>query len=411
MTDRDDRSPAPEEGGDLSALYSRVAGAEPPRDLDAAVLRAARQAGEARQRRKHTAPVRRWPAPVGMAALLLLSGTLYLVLPPALREIGPPATDVAYAPGMPAPVVRAPQSDPLDRVAARERAAAADEPMAPALVGQTVAPAPVASVAESRLQGGDGGSLASFNPDEGAAAPGKVAGRIEAAGATTVFAGGNFARIVSVVDGEVDGFGVALARRLAEGAGIEPEFRVMPWKRALEGARQGWVPVLVGAYYTAERDVFLDYSTEPFAHDRIVLYARRDAPPDWSGDPAQLDSNLRVGRIPAWSYGNALDQWLAARPRHTARRLDLLLGMLIEGRLDIVPAPERNMAPLLANLEAPEGVVALDPPVHGPGLYFAFSRAAGMDWLRVHFDRRFRELRKDGGLAELRARYGLDEPG
>ncbi len=437
MTDPNRRDSAPDEGADLSALYARADSVEPPPHLDELILRTARNAGDVPRSGRRQAPFRRWPAPVGMAALLLLSGTLYLVLPPALREPAPPAGfDAAYLPEASAPVVTvtapADAAQPEQRAreaAARESARSEAEqrilrrPASPAAyppaaepfvtgesVADSVAPTPVAARESEAGAAGDqlasalkGRATAEVMAGPGGEAAGRGAGTVP----PTLFAGDSFVGIISDTGDGIGGFGVELAQRLAEGTGIRPGFKIMPLRRALEGARQGWIPALVGVYYTAERDEFLDYTREPFAHDQIVLFARSGAAPDWTGDPAQLDG-LRVGIIPAWSYGRELDAWLARAERPTARSLDLLLRMLVEGRLDILPAPARDMQPRIEALEDPDQVIALEPAVDGSGLYFAFSRAAGMEWLRAHFDRRFEELRAAGHLDELRARHGLD---
>lgn len=114
----------------LAAAYRAAAGEQPPAHLDAAIRAAARREAGAGPRR--VSPLRAWRVPVSLAAVVMLSVTVVLmvreeggdqldpVLPPRASTQAAPASDAAPSP--PA------QSQPIVREPALPRPSAAESP-------------------------------------------------------------------------------------------------------------------------------------------------------------------------------------------------------------------------------------------------------------------------------------------
>ena len=90
------------EGADLSRVYAATARDEPPAALDGEILAQARRAAENRAR----ASFRHWRRPVAIAATLIVTASLVVLMEseqPQIAMLAPPAGDAALAPAAKAP--------------------------------------------------------------------------------------------------------------------------------------------------------------------------------------------------------------------------------------------------------------------------------------------------------------------
>jgi polar amino acid transport system substrate-binding protein len=72
-------------------------------------------------------------------------------------------------------------------------------------------------------------------------------------------------------DGEATGMHVDIIREFCKRNGIEPEFRVLPWPRALEEVKEGRAGAVSSPRKTEERTQFLIYPSEYFTMERTVI--------------------------------------------------------------------------------------------------------------------------------------------
>jgi len=90
-----------------------------------------------------------------------------------------------------------------------------------------------------------------------------------------------------------------LVSRVAEHAGVTVEFEYMPWKRALEMARNGQVNA--SSYWGERPDQSGLAMVGPFALDRNILFYRTDTPVPEFDDITELESVV-IGVTHGYSY-------------------------------------------------------------------------------------------------------------
>jgi len=90
-----------------------------------------------------------------------------------------------------------------------------------------------------------------------------------------------------------------LVSRVAEHAGVSVEFEYMPWKRALEMARNG--QVTASSYWGERPDQSGLAMVGPFTLDRNILFYRADAPVPEFEDITELE-DVVIGVTHGYSY-------------------------------------------------------------------------------------------------------------
>ncbi|SDL67386.1 substrate-binding periplasmic protein [Pseudomonas indica] len=209
--------------------------------------------------------------------------------------------------------------------------------------------------------------------------------------------------------GEYRGLAPDLLRAAMARLGDTVRFERHPWLRAQQMVEQGHADILIGPYWTAEREKRFAYGRHPFYQDRIVFYARLDAKTGWKGDLAAL-SDREIAVVRGWTYGERFEN---ARPQ-----LDLVmvgsvengLRMLSIGRVGLLASNERNTVPVLMSLKLNTRIARLEPIIDTQRGYFAFTRNATGDALRSRFDHAFDALVADGTLARLAKKHGVETP-
>ncbi|MCH8550789.1 MAG: transporter substrate-binding domain-containing protein [Natronospirillum sp.] len=100
------------------------------------------------------------------------------------------------------------------------------------------------------------------------------------------------------------GIAIEIVRESLATQGFDLDWEIMPWARALYGARDGEYDVLVGVWYTEERAQFLHYS-DPFLANEVKLIKRAGDDFDYQA-PEDL-TGKRLGHIIEYAYGDVFD--------------------------------------------------------------------------------------------------------
>lgn len=208
----------------------------------------------------------------------------------------------------------------------------------------------------------------------------------------------------------LDGFSVALLRRVAERAGWQLRIELLPWKRCVEAVRSGEMQLALNAIVTAERE--RDFWLSPVLYEtRLMALWSRERHPD--GFPFALDdaalARLRVGGVHGYSYSQLSPARAAALER--APHYDSLMQMLHAGRIDIGLVNEGVLQGQVARGHASlrqrqrYGVAPLAD--HQPSrFHFLFTRARPEGQrLQQQFEAEWLQLQKNGELQRLRERY------
>lgn len=145
-----------------------------------------------------------------------------------------------------------------------------------------------------------------------------------------------------LADGRPGGPLVERLQQVAQLAGLQLRWEVVPLKRSLMELQRNELPICaLGVFRNAERERWARYSRPLWQDDRQVLVARPEAAARLhqhaSLREALLDPQLRLLLVDGVSYGVTLDSWIAARevaPHRVPVGTDRVLGMLARGRGD-----------------------------------------------------------------------------
>lgn len=212
---------------------------------------------------------------------------------------------------------------------------------------------------------------------------------------------------------ERPGIFVELARSIFAEAGIEVRYEMRNWARVLQEVRRGEINAAVGAGVEDAPD-FL-FTETPVALSRNCFYTRPDS--TWHFEGVESLASVRLGVINDYSYGEALNAYVAAQRGHNEwvqvaagnKALDLNLSKLAHGRLDVMIenswVVQSRLAALGRSGELREaGCREPDVPI-----YLAFSPALPGSLRHVElFEQGLRRYRADGRLQALLKAYGVE---
>lgn len=205
----------------------------------------------------------------------------------------------------------------------------------------------------------------------------------------------------------LEGFTIEILRAIFEPQGHRIVLHNENYARALADVRSGrYLATPSTLRHEAPDFVFPD---EPVSRNRYCFYTR---PTDtWQYDGAASLKDRIVGVVQGYSYGDAIDQAIA---RHSGRfevvageALTLRLARMMQaGRIDAFVEEENLVSWMRFNaLTPPLRKAGCEAPLYG---YVAFSPAhPESKAYAAQFSRGMQQLRADGRLARILARYGL----
>lgn len=212
---------------------------------------------------------------------------------------------------------------------------------------------------------------------------------------------------------ERPGIFVELARDIFAESGIAVRYEMRNWARVLQDVRRGEINAAVGAGVEDAPD-FL-FTRTPVALSRNCFYTLADS--TWRYEGLDSLASVRLGVINDYSYGEALNAYVAAQRGHGGRvqvaagdkALDINLNKLAHGRLDAMIENSWVVQSRLAELgrggELREaGCREPDVPI-----YLAFSPALPDSPRHVElFEQGLRRYRANGRLQALLKTYGVE---
>ena len=205
------------------------------------------------------------------------------------------------------------------------------------------------------------------------------------------------------------GYAIELARQIFATHDVALDYQTLAWGDALKGVAAGEIDAVVGANRTEAAGLVIP--VESIGEPRVALYTRHDHA--WRYENLASLLKLRLGVIADYKYWESLDAYIE---RHEAPRVVRFNGdaplkdavdKLLAGELDVVA----ESAPVfLWHLKATANPVTnfkaaythqTDP------VFIAFSpkNPRSLTYARW-LDEGLRQLRANGRLAEILARYG-----
>lgn len=193
----------------------------------------------------------------------------------------------------------------------------------------------------------------------------------------------------------------ALAR---SGKNVESTF--IPWARAVKDVQEGNADVLLGAYYTTEREAFLAFST-PIAEVQDVLLSMKGRNITY-----QTLADLKpysIGVVRGAAHGDVFDAADFLRKEEVTHR-EQNIDKLINGRVDLIAGPKDVMLYLIKKdypLHADQ-IEVIYPPLNDNKLYLGFSKLAPQqqDSLSA-FEHGLSLLKQDGTFQQLADKHGV----
>jgi len=214
-------------------------------------------------------------------------------------------------------------------------------------------------------------------------------------------------------DAPQPGYLVELVRAVFEPLGYRIDYRVMPWPRALRETQLGRASLAMGATPANARDLVLP--ALPAGRDESTFAVRRDSAWRYTGIPDL--AAITLGVTADYTYFPEVDDWIE-RHRDNPDRIDVATGnaplttnlrKLESGRVDAF-IENRNVLLHAAARHPTRLGIRMEGRIPGDDIVVGFSPFSARDTaLAGVFDERVRQLRANGELAAILARYGLED--
>lgn len=211
------------------------------------------------------------------------------------------------------------------------------------------------------------------------------------------------------------GYAVELARESLALAGWTVEYRIMPWDRARDAARAGRIDGIIGTIADEAPDFV--FPRETIGRNANVFFVRKDSA--WRYRGLRSLDKVIVGVVNEYRFGTEFDTYVARYqddPKRIARIYSLEpvpqgLRMLQAGRIDAY-IDDRMVVNWAMKQDPALASVRESGKLGETSLYIAFSPAKPQSRAVADaFDRGVRQLRADGKLAAILARYGVSDWG
>ncbi len=226
-----------------------------------------------------------------------------------------------------------------------------------------------------------------------------------------VIAGDLWCPINCAADAERRGLFVELAEQIFAESGIEVEYRVINWARAVHDTRRGKLGALIGAGVQDAPDFIFTPSAPGIS--RMCFYALRGGA--WRYKGLESLQAVRLGAINGYSYGAELDLYL--RNHHDLDHVQLMTGdralitnlrKLRHGRIDALVENAWVMQALLSQRYLHGEVVEVGCRQPDIPIYLAFAPGLPESARYAQlFEQGLQRFREDGRMEQLLRRYGI----
>ncbi len=141
------------------------------------------------------------------------------------------------------------------------------------------------------------------------------------------------------------GFVTDLAKEAFKRAGYSMTVEFVPWKRALELAKNGHYDGLLGAYYNEDRTKFFQYSIPVSSSNIVIIHRKSTALPNKLYKLKDL-ANYKFGTVNGFSYGKEFDN-ASYLKKDVSPNLETNLLKLYKGRFDLAVVSREVMLDLI----------------------------------------------------------------
>ena len=206
------------------------------------------------------------------------------------------------------------------------------------------------------------------------------------------------------------GFYTEITRQAFQRVGYGLMVKFVPWKRALESARQGKYDGLLGAYYSEERTQDFEYSELVYV-DQVVFFRRKGEPPSTYQSLRDLVP-YEIGVTTGLAYIDSLKEDEPALKLREVNNTELNLKKLMIKRIDLFPSGKVYMLHMLQTKypDWKDQIQTVSPPLKEEGLYNPISKKIPDHRTVVaDFDRGLQMIKDDGTVKKILNEYGFGE--
>lgn len=202
-------------------------------------------------------------------------------------------------------------------------------------------------------------------------------------------------------DGAITGISIDQVHAIAKGAGVDYTIEIMPWARAFALAEHQPMHCAFTATHTEERHDRFRW-VEPLVQDVMVLVKRRDG----GIDAHTLEEAVKL-RIGAQRDDFAIGLLAARgfRDIDLAADIDITLGKLLSGRIDLMPTSLKTFESMIAAGHPVEKAMVMDGQTYGLACNRAMPEA-----IHARLQAELDKLILEGGQDRIFAAYGLANP-
>lgn len=235
-------------------------------------------------------------------------------------------------------------------------------------------------------------------------------GAAVAAGSVVRLATVEYPPYIQQVAGQAQGLASDLVREAFARMKRPVLIEVYPLNRGLKLLDAGVVDGFFSIKKTPEREVKLIFAREPLFRQDYVFFSRADGHFRFDGNFAAI-AGQTIGVLASTSYGRRFDEAVlrGELPRlEVASSYESLFRMLAAGRFDAVIC-SRLVGVEFVRRTGTVGLIGVSGPVvETTQSYLVFSQGPEHQQLAEAFGQAMVQMKRDGTLSDLLARYGLE---
>jgi polar amino acid transport system substrate-binding protein len=211
-----------------------------------------------------------------------------------------------------------------------------------------------------------------------------------------------------------EGYMVDIAREVFKSHNIEVAYKLVTWKRALEGTRTGEYTGVIGP--TKDEASYLVFPREELARNRLSFWVKKGNP--WRFRNRDSIKQVSLGVIEGYDYRKWLNLY-ATNNRHDSKKVQFVAGTnpmemnlrkLMAGHIGVVVDNEAVIRYSAKQLGLLKGIELAGHDTELAYCHIAFSPAhpRSADYAQMLSDGIIK-LRKNGKLKQIMAVYGLKD--
>lgn len=197
--------------------------------------------------------------------------------------------------------------------------------------------------------------------------------------------------------GNLAGVDVSLIREVCKRNGIEPEFREVPWKRAMDEVKIGLADAIFSLFKTPKRQEFLIFPDIGLSSEKNIFVAVAES----GVQVRSLDDldGLTVGVTTDYVYSKAFNEAVHFK-RESSNDAEMLLAKVLMGHSDVAIINDLVFHSVAKDMDALEKFEVMDYVDSVQPMYVAFSKNSSKDPEKMAdiFSKTLRELKQEGFL-------------